>query len=120
VALGRAAGLGAASRLGLLLHPEFGPWMSLRAVVLTPLELPESGPLTDFDPCGGCAAPCASACRGSAIADDRFDVARCAATRLREAGCRSRCDARRACVIGPEHGYAAAAEAHHMAALPGS
>jgi hypothetical protein len=119
VALGRAAGLGAPSRLGLLLHPEYDPWMSIRAVVLTPCELPETHPLSSFDPCRGCAAPCARACRGQAFAGERFDVARCAATRRREAGCRHRCDARGACVIGTEHRYAEAAEAHHMGALPG-
>jgi len=117
VALGRAAGLGAASRLGLLLHPVFGPWMSLRALVLTPLSLPESRPLADFDPCPACAAPCAAACHGQALAGARFDPAACAATRERELACRHRCDARRACVIGPEHRYGEAAEAHHMGSL---
>jgi len=76
--------------------------MSIRAVLLTPLALSETRPLSAFDPCRGCAAPC-----------DRFDVARCAAPRRSEAGCRRRCDARRACVIGPEHRYTEAAEAHH-------
>jgi ferredoxin len=114
VALGREAGLGGPSRLGLLLHPDFGPWMSIRAVVLTPLELPETQPLSTFDPCRGCAAPCARACPGRAVVGERFDVSRCVATRRREAACRLRCDARRGCVIGPEHRYADAAEAHHM------
>ena len=119
VALGRAGGLGAPSRLGLLLHPEYGPWMSIRAVVLTRCELAETHPLSSFDPCRGCAAPCARACRGQAFAGEGFDVARCAATRRREAGCRRRCDARRACIIGTGNRYAEAAEAHHMGELPG-
>jgi hypothetical protein len=119
VALGRAAGLGAASRLGLLLHPVYGPWMSLRAVLLTPLRLSDTPPPGDFDPCPGCAAPCAEACPGAAPTPDGFDVARCAATRRERPACRDRCDARRACVIGPEHAYAAAAEAHHMRSLGG-
>lgn len=120
VALARAAGLGAPSRLGLLLHPEFGPWMSIRAVLLTPLALPAGEPLADFDPCPGCAAPCARACRGGAFDGGPFDVARCAATRSQEPACRLRCDARRTCVIGPQHGYVEAAEAHHMRALDNS
>lgn len=119
VALAREAGLGAPSRLGLLLHPVFGPWISLRALVLTPRVLPESHPVPGFDPCTGCPAPCAASCPGRALAGPRFDAAACAATRAREAGCRSRCAARRACVVGREHGYSAAAEAHHMAALDG-
>ena len=35
VALAERAGLGARSRLGLLVHPLYGPWLSLRALVLT-------------------------------------------------------------------------------------
>lgn len=116
VALGRAAGLGSPSRLGLLLQPEFGPWMSIRAVLLTPLALPEDAPLADFKPCHDCPAPCASACPGSALARSRFDVLRCAAVRQSEPGCALRCAARRACVIAPEHGYDEVAEAHHMRA----
>lgn len=119
VALGREAGLGAPSRLGLLLHPEYGPWISLRAVVLTPWALGESARLAGFDPCNGCPAPCAAACHGLALQRERFDAADCGITRQRDASCRSRCDARRACVLGPEHRYSETAEAHHMASLAG-
>jgi hypothetical protein len=91
VALGHLAGLGAPSRLGLLLHPVYGPWLSLRAVVLTRADWergrPPHGP-DGFDPCRGCPAPCAAVRPGVA--------------------------ARRACVIGPEHAYSEAALAHHM------
>ena len=115
VALGRACGLGAPSRLGLLLHPVYGPWVSLRAAVLCDLPLAPTPALDGFDPCPGCPAPCASACHGSAVAPGGFDVAACAATRRREPACARRCDARRACVVGPEHAYDPGAEAHHMA-----
>jgi epoxyqueuosine reductase QueG len=114
VALGRAAGLGAPSRLGLLIHPDYGPWLSLRALLLVPRALPQSEPLARYEPCRGCPAPCARACPGRALAGERFDLERCAANRGRDAGCALRCDARRACVVGPEHAYADHAEAHHM------
>lgn len=114
VALGRAAGLGVPGRLGLLLHPEYGPWLSLRAAILTARALPATPPLAGFDPCRGCPAPCAGACHGEAVAPEGFAVARCAVARGREPACRQRCDARRACVLGPFHAYAPAAEAHHM------
>jgi len=114
VALGRAAGLGAPSRLGLLLHPEYGPWLSLRTLLLIPQALPETEALDGFDPCRGCPAPCAQACPGAALASGRFDVGRCAATRRREPGCGLRCDARRACVVGAAQRYDELAEAHHM------
>jgi epoxyqueuosine reductase QueG len=119
VALGRAAGLGSPSRLGLLLHPEYGPWLSLRAVVLTPRALDATGSLADFDPCAGCPAPCAAACHGLALRSERFDAAECEIAREREPSCHSRCDARRACVVGREHRYSEAAEAHHMAFVAG-
>lgn len=87
VALGRLAGLGAASRLGLLLHPTYGPWMSLRAIVLASQQAEPGAPL-DFDPCRNCPAPCESA-------GPDFTARR------------------RACVVGPEHVYGEAALAHH-------
>lgn len=117
VALGRAAGLGEPSRLGLLLHPVYGPWLSIRALILTPRQRPETPPLADFAPCRGCPAPCGAACPGGAVAPAGFDVTACVATRRREPACGSRCAARRACVVGPQHAYTAQAEALHMRAL---
>lgn len=114
VALAQAAGLGAPSRLGLLVHPVYGPWLSLRAVLLSRLSWPVAGPLAGFEPCRGCPAPCASACHGDAVAASGFAVAHCAATRSRDPRCASRCDARHACVLGQGHAYLREAEAHHM------
>jgi hypothetical protein len=96
VELGRLAGLGAPSRLRLLLHPIYGPWMSLRAIVLTRLEWGTGpGGSLAFDPCRGCPAPC-------------------------EAPGLSPAARRCACVVGPEHTYCEAALAHHARyALPG-
>jgi hypothetical protein len=114
VALGHAAGLGAPSRLGLLVHPVYGPWLSLRALLATTLAWPAAAPLAGFDPCRGCPAPCATSCHGNAVTTSGFSVARCAATRSREPRCRLRCDARHACVLGREHAYLEVAESHHM------
>jgi hypothetical protein len=116
VALGHAAGLGAPSRLGLLVHPRYGPWLSLRALHLCERALVPTPALQGFAPCEGCPAPCADACHGRALAGARFDTAACRETRLREPACEVRCDARRACVLGREHRYRERAEAHHMRA----
>ena len=116
VALGHAAGLGAPSRLGLLVHPHYGPWLSLRAVLLCERALVPTPALSGFAPCQGCPAPCAEACHGRALAGPRFDTAACRDTRRREPACEARCDARRACVLGQEHRYRERAEAHHMRA----
>jgi len=107
VALARACGLGVTSRLGLLLHRDFGPWWSVRALALTRLELPATGHASaaepGFDPCNGCSAPCESACPGAAIGVAGFDVARCASQRLRSEACAVGCAARRACPVGGAH-----------------
>jgi len=118
VALGHAARLGAPSRLGMLVHPVYGPWLSLRALLLSTLAWPGAGPLPGFDPCRGCPAPCATTCHGGALPPGGFDAPRCGATRRRDPRCALRCDARRACVLGRDHAYAAEAEAHHMRSVP--
>jgi hypothetical protein len=88
VELGRLAGLGAPSRLRLLLHPLYGPWMSLRAIVLTRADWQTSprAPLA-FDPCPDCPAPC-------------------------EAPALDPTARRLACVVAPEHAYSEAALTH--------
>jgi hypothetical protein len=116
VALAREAGLGASSRLGLLLHPIYGPWLSIRAVLLTAVGCPTGAPLSGFEPCVGCAAPCAEACPGGAISPAGISARVCYDTQLTDPACALRCNARHACVIGQEHAYAAEAEAHHMSA----
>ncbi len=129
VALAEASGLGAPSRLGLLLHPKFGPWLSIRAILFAETEFPETPPRSDFAPCTGCPAPCATACHGRAVSagSAAFDVSACRVTRASHAfqggpdrPCALRCDARRACVVGPDHAYTPTAEAHHMRSTPAS
>ena len=41
VKMAELAGLGRPSEIGLLVDPRFGPWMSLRAAIFTPDELPD-------------------------------------------------------------------------------
>ena len=57
--LAERAGLGSPSRLGILLHPDFGPWLAVRAVLYLPFAVASGNPLR-FDPCSGCPAPCAA------------------------------------------------------------
>lgn len=54
------AGLGCIGRNNLLITPEYGAKVRLRAIALSE-ELPSSGPL-EFDPCQGCGRLCAAAC----------------------------------------------------------
>jgi len=117
VAIAEAAGLGARSKLALLIHPEFGPWFGIRALVFTDKALAptEVTPLDPFDPCTGCPAPCETACHGAAVGIP-FDGAACVSQRRAGVTCQLECDARRACIIGREHAYDADVEAFHMAA----
>ncbi|MGH0033419.1 MAG: hypothetical protein ACQGVK_00175 [Myxococcota bacterium] len=116
VGLARAAGLGEPSRLGQLLHPSFGPWLSIRAVVLTSADGPTTGPLRGFDPCQGCPAPCQSACPVGAPGDSGFQVGVCADYRGANDRCLAGCAARRACPVGGDHAYLPRIERLHMAA----
>ncbi len=116
VALGQAAGLGWPSRLGVLLHPTWGPWWSLRAAILTTLSVPAGTPLGGEGPCPACSAPCARACPGAAPRPQGFDIGSCAKQRSRPGPCELACAARRACVVGPEAAYGPDAEAHVMVA----
>jgi len=120
-ALGEASGLGAPSRLGILLHPVFGPWMALRALLLTEKVLNPTALPDDFAPCRGCPAPCAVACPAAALSvecevREAFDLQRCHTRRTDTEDCVSMCSARRACVVGPEWAYDGDAEAFHLAA----
>ena len=64
------AGLGCIGRNNLLLTPQYGPRLRLRAM-LVEADLPSSGP-GDFDPCEGCSAPCLEACPQNAFAQQVY------------------------------------------------
>ncbi len=97
------AGLGAPSRLGLVLDPGWGPWLGLRAARFVPWELPPGAPAEDL--CGGCPGPCEVACPGEAFVDHRWSVQRCAAFHEQADTCARSCAARAACPVGAEHIY---------------
>ena len=106
--LGEAAGFGTVSPVsGMLLHPEFGPWLRLRAALLFdgyPFGEIQDASITDgFHPCCNCARPCLSACPAQAH-DGRgqSDLGRCASHR-HAGGCETSCCSRSACPLGSEH-----------------
>ncbi len=104
--------------IGHLLHPEFGPWLSLRTALLVrgqPFGPRPPAPLVDFEPCGGCPQPCRAACPAGTYAKPGSpDLLACAGHRL-EGGCGSGCDTLRACPLGAEHRYAPDEEAFRHA-----
>lgn len=125
VQLGEAAGLGTISPvIHQLLHPEYGPWVSLRAALLLdgrPLGSPDPEVSTAFQPCECCPRPCVAACPVSAYGEPPGltptctpcgpQLQRCADNRL-AGDCADGCDVRRSCPVGGEHRYSPAEEAY--------
>ncbi len=97
------SGLGASSRLGLVLHPDFGPWMGLRAACFVDLVLAESPGVES--PCVGCPAPCGPACPGDAFPGGEWDVGTCASFHGVSERCAASCASRMACPVGTAHRY---------------
>ncbi len=114
IALAQRAGLGNPGRLGLLMHPEFGPWVGIRGVLFLRDPVASDAP-TSFAPCTDCPAPCAQACSGGVVSASGIDHVGCARTRLENTACRVGCAARAACIVAPEHAYDAEQTAHHHA-----
>jgi hypothetical protein len=111
--LGLEAGLAHPSRLGLLLHPVYGPWWGLRAACFTTEDLPLSRPLASAPPCGACPAPCATACPVGAPREPTLDLEACLSWQRAETTCAGGCLARMACPEGPQHAYSAAQHRYH-------
>lgn len=112
-----AAGLGHPSRLGLVLHPTFGPWLGLRAACFVTDALAPTGPLPAPRPCDGCTAPCAAACPVGAVqgrGPDRFDWQASAAFQATDPTCHGGCLARSACPVGAVHAYPPDAHRYHQ------
>lgn len=109
------------SPIGMLIHPDWGLWHSWRGAlgIRERLELPT--PDLRPSPCDSCAdKPCLTTCPVNAFADNKYNVAACAAHISTEAGfdCMDEgCRARRACPIGREHRYTPAQAALSMRAF---
>ncbi len=115
IAVAKACGMGAPGRLGILMHPDHGPWLALRAALFTRVPLGSTSPLK-ASPCDGCPAPCHAACHGNAVtATTDFQWRRCQAHRKLDPCCHTRCDARLACPVGTASAYPKEALSYHMA-----
>jgi epoxyqueuosine reductase len=69
------AGLGVIGKNNMLLTPQHGPRVRLRAMFLD-VALEPTGP-TDFNPCGECSAPCFDACPQQAFRSGRYERKYC-------------------------------------------
>lgn len=116
--LGALAGLGARSRLGLLLHPVYGPWIGLRAACFVATSLVPTA-ATSVDPCKTCPAPCVAACPGAAFPEGAWSVDRCAAFHVESDRCADSCLSREACPAGASHAYDPEERAYHANRVTG-
>jgi epoxyqueuosine reductase len=67
------AGLGCVGKNNLLITPDYGPRVRLRALFLEK-ELRPTGPLS-FDPCAACPAPCRTVCPEHALSEKAAELA---------------------------------------------
>lgn len=114
--LGRLAGIGGPSRIGVLIHPTYGTWIAMRAAFLLDAALDEPGEGLGFDPCPRCIPrTCMSACPAGAVSDRGWDVIRCVRHRVEaQPDCTAGCHSRLNCIIGPEHRYPEDELRHHQ------
>jgi hypothetical protein len=105
--LGKLAGIGAPSLLGVLVNPAYGPWIALRAALLIEAEIDRPASAAGFDPCPRCVArTCIVACPASAVDPRGWNPYQCMEHRVRtQPGCASGCHSRIACVLAPEARY---------------
>jgi hypothetical protein len=114
--LGEAAGLGIVSPvIHRLLHPQFGPWVTVHGVLLVSGR--PFGPIADasiaetFHPCCKCHRPCVEACPAEVHdGHGESDFGRCHEHR-HAGGCGDACLVVRACPIGSGQRVEAAREA---------
>jgi hypothetical protein len=123
--LGEAAGFGRISpELLMMIHPIYGPWISIRSMVVVSFQLPVTKSLDDYDPCTHCEKPCLQACPAHAYSQENpWNVTLCGEHRLKEKtienDCADACRSRLACVVGPEHAYSSQEMRHrHRSSLP--
>jgi epoxyqueuosine reductase len=118
VTLAEHAELGVVSPVsGWLLHPRFGPWLTISFALL--FDAPPfvgQAPRTlaaAFQPCAGCDQPCKSACPAGVGGGSVIDMQRCAEHR-HAGGCADACEMQRVCPQGAQHRFCAEEEAHRQ------
>jgi len=70
------SGIGIVGRNNLLLHPDWGPRIRFRSMLVSG-DLVPTQPVEGFDPCADCDRFCQSACPQNAFSQGRFNRDRC-------------------------------------------
>jgi len=111
--LARQAGLGLQSHMGLIIHPEYGLWISFRAAILTTEQLPLTEPVTNNSPCYDCPKYCEKNCIGAAFVDTQFSINRCSKFHKESYLCHKQCNSRAACPVGIQHQHSEVQQCFH-------
>lgn len=108
------------SPLGLLIHPQYGLWTALRALLVFKGGFDVPTHHVDWHSCDRCVEkPCLQVCPVDAFGPDGYDWQGCKAHVASPQGkicLGGGCLARRACPVGAEYAYEEAHQAFHMAA----
>ncbi len=104
--IGELCGVGVKSILGILIHPEFGTWISLRGLIVTNINFETyDRPISGFNPCPECDKPCIGACPANTISHAGWDYVSCMNFRINDDTCSKRCASRVACPYGAKEMY---------------
>ncbi|MEN0040798.1 MAG: hypothetical protein AAF764_05630 [Pseudomonadota bacterium] len=108
------------SPLGLLIHPQYGLWTALRAILVFNGDFDAPQHHVDWHPCDRCVEkPCLNTCPVDAFRPEGYDWQGCKAHVASPKGracLNGGCLARRACPVGMEYAYDDEHQAFHMAA----
>ncbi|OGH02379.1 MAG: hypothetical protein A2600_06415 [Candidatus Lambdaproteobacteria bacterium RIFOXYD1_FULL_56_27] len=108
VALALFARFGYSSPLGITIHPEFGLWTAIRALLWTSTPLPRLSPELGENPCLSCSdRPCLDCCPAQAPRwESPFGLEDCITYRTQEQSpCAKGCLSRLGCPVGLAHRY---------------
>ena len=112
--LALSAGLGTPSLLGLVIHPEYGLWVSMRTVLLSTEVFEHTTKNTVQSPCTQCVEkPCISACPGKAVTLSGWSVQQCATFHGESTLCATQCRSRQSCPVGVLHRHSDLQHTYH-------
>ncbi len=106
------AGLGHHSHLGLIIHPKYGLWISLRAAIFT-TEYFKPTELNTDNPCDSCIKLCAKHCPGNAFDENGWLISHCASFHQTSSICEISCSSRLSCPIGEDYKHSSLAHHYH-------
>jgi len=110
------------SRMGLMIHPQYGLWHSYRfGLLIADIQVSRRQATATQSPCENCEPqPCLNTCPVGAFSVQGYDVSSCAAylQQTPDARChREGCLARLACPVGESYQYDSAQHVFHLRAF---